>query len=122
MNESPLFSRTYDLLLWLLPQVTKFPKAHRFGLAERITRRALDFHETILAGVLARGAEQRTYQQRADAQLAQLRQLLRLSNDLNCLSMSQYEHSARLVTEVGRLLGGWIKSQHGQVASGKPEP
>jgi hypothetical protein len=113
MNESPLFSCTYDLLLWLLPQVAKFPRVHRFGLAERITRRALDFHETILAGALTSGQEQRACQRRADAQL---RQLIRLAKDLNCLSISQYEHAAGLVTEVGRLLGGWIKSLEGRAS------
>ena len=46
---------------------------------------------------------------RADVALAQLRVYLRLRRDMELLSMSQYEHAARLVDEVGRLLGAWRK-------------
>ncbi len=48
MTESPIFVRTYDLLLWLLPQAIQFPRAYRFTLAERVQRRALDFQETLI--------------------------------------------------------------------------
>ena len=43
MNKSPLFIRTHDLILWMIPQVQKFPRAHRFGLGERVQRLVLDF-------------------------------------------------------------------------------
>ncbi len=110
MQESPIYSRTYDLLLWLLPQATKFPRAHRFGLGERVARRALDFQETILSAGLAPPAERRTWLNQADAQLAQLKQHLRLCKDLELISLGQYEHAARMLVEIGRLLGGWKKS------------
>jgi hypothetical protein len=98
MKESPIFSRTYDMLLWLIPQTLKFPRAHRFGLGERVTHLALDFQET---------------------RLAQLRQSLRLCKDLRLLSLGQYEHIAAQLVEIGRLLGGWKKSiSMGQADSG----
>jgi len=31
----------------------------------------------------------------------------RLAHELKCVSTAQYEHGARLLNEVGRLLGGW---------------
>ena len=57
MNESPIFSRLYDFLLWLLPQAVKFPRTYRFTLAERLQRRALDLQETLIAAGLRRGPE-----------------------------------------------------------------
>jgi hypothetical protein len=109
MNESPLFSRTYDFLLWLLPQVNQFPRAYRFTLAERVQRRALDFHETLILAGLRRGPERGAHLRAADALLAQLRQLLRLCHDLNLFTLGQYEHAAGLMLEIGKLLGGWQK-------------
>jgi hypothetical protein len=109
VNESPIFSRTYDFVLWLLPQAIKFPRAYRFTLAERLQRRALDFQETLIAAGLRRGPERMSHLQEADAQLAQLRQLLRLCMDLGLLTTQQYEHAAAMLTEIGRLLGGWQK-------------
>jgi hypothetical protein len=109
MNESPVYTRTYDLLLWLLPQATKFPRQHRFGLGERLVRRALDFQETLIAAGRANGTERRALLLQADILLAQARQMLRLCKDLELLSLSQYEYVSNLLVEIGRLLGAWIK-------------
>jgi hypothetical protein len=111
MNESPIFSRTYDFLLWLLPQATKFPRAYRFTLAERVQRHALDLQATLIAAGLRRGAERTARLQEADTQLAQLKQTLRLCKDLDLLTLKQYEHAAERLNEIGRLLGGWQKIQ-----------
>jgi hypothetical protein len=110
MNESPIFSRTYDLLLWLLPMATKFPRVYRFGLGERVTRLSLDFHESLIAAGLKKGANRQEYLQRADIHLAHLRHHLRLCKDLGLLTLGQYEHAAKMLVEIGRLLGGWQKT------------
>ena len=73
MKESPIFSRTYDLLLWVIPQAQNFPRKHRFGLGERLVRRALDFQETLIAAGLSVNGEWLDLLKKADIQLAQLR-------------------------------------------------
>jgi hypothetical protein len=120
MNESPIFVRTYDLLLWLIPHVVKFPRAHRFGLGERVTRQALDLQETLIAAGLRKGDGRQVYLLQADIQLAQLRASLRLCKDLELLTLGQYEHAAGRLVEIGRLLGGWQKAnmQTGQAVGG----
>ncbi len=109
MNESPVYSRTYDLLLWLLPQATRFPRQHRFGLGERLVRRALDFQEALIAAGQANPDRRRSLLLEADTLLSQLRALVRLCKDLELLSLQQYEHASRLLSEVGRLLGAWLR-------------
>ena len=110
MSESPLFTRSYDLLRWLLPVAIGFPRSHRFVLAERIQRQALDFHEYLIA---AAKADSPTAQLRqADLALERLRFQLRLAHDLELLSHGQYRHGAELLAETGRLLGGWIKKDN----------
>jgi hypothetical protein len=109
MKESPIYVRTYDMLLWLVPQVQKFPRVHRFGLTERIQRLALDFQDSLVAAGKAKGEPRRQRLQDADVQLAQLRVWLRFARDMQCMSVRRYEHAARLLTEVGRLLGAWLK-------------
>jgi len=110
MNESPIFIRTYDLLLWLIPQVQKFPRAHRFGLAERIQRLALDFQDSLVGAGKTTGKQRLDWLRRADVQLEQLRLWVRMARDLQILSLRRYEHVARMMVEVGRLLGAWIKT------------
>jgi hypothetical protein len=109
VNESPLYARTHDLLLWLIPQVQKFPRAHRFGLAERIQRLALDFQDAIVAAGKTKGEARSNWLLKADIQLEQLRAWMRLSQEMGLFTVRQYEHVARLTNEVGRLLGAWLK-------------
>jgi hypothetical protein len=107
MKQSPIFSKTYDLLRWLLPVTVKFPREHRFVLATTVQQTALQFQERIVEAVRAEDPRPGLHQ--ADTDLTKLRLYLRLCRDLKLLSPGQYEHVARMVNEVGRLLGGWIK-------------
>ncbi|MFZ6029743.1 MAG: diversity-generating retroelement protein Avd [Chloroflexota bacterium] len=110
MNESPIFTRTYDMLRWLIPQANHFPRAHRFGLGERVVRLGLNLQETLIAAGLQRSNDRLLLLRRADVQLAQLRQTLRLCKDLELLSVGKYEYVAALLVEIGKLLGGWMKT------------
>jgi hypothetical protein len=108
MSESPIFVKTYDLMVWLIPALTKFPKDQRFRLAARLEQSLFAFYETILSA--ARSKDRRPILMRADLELERLRLYLRLAQEVKCLSFKQYEHAARLVNEVGKLLGGWLKT------------
>jgi hypothetical protein len=111
MNESPLFVRAYDFLLWFIPHVQKFPRTFRFTVSERMQRLALDFQDTIVAAGKAQGGKRLERLQSADVQLEQLRVWVRFSRDNGLLTTGQYEYAARGLTEMGKLLGAWIK-QH----------
>lgn len=108
MKESPIFSRTYDLLRWLIPVTVKFPRQQRFVLANALQRTALQLQEQFIEASFADRPSPGL--QRADITLTKLRFYLRLCRDLELLNIGQYEHVARMVNEIGRLLGGWIKS------------
>jgi len=109
MNESPLFARTHDFLLWLLPQAQKFPRSFRFTLAERIQRTAMDFQDGIVAAGKSKGEERLALLKDADIELEKVRFWLRFSKELNLFNIGQYEHASRMTVEMGRLLGAWIK-------------
>lgn len=51
MEESPIFTKTYDMLLWLIPITQKFPKDQRFVLAKRIQDKAFEFQEEIIFSI-----------------------------------------------------------------------
>jgi hypothetical protein len=108
VKESPIFTRTYDLLRWLIPLTCKFPRAHRFVLAARLQETALRFQERLIDAGHSRTPAPILAQ--ADADLAKLRLYMRLCRDLKLVQFNQYEHGSRMVNEVGRLMGGWIKS------------
>jgi len=119
--QSPLFVKAYDFLLWLIPLTLKYPKSQRFLLAERLSRMALDFYDLILEAVMEPGQQGERLDQ-ADRLLTKIRLYLRLSYDLHCISLGQLEHAARLIDEMGRLIGGWKRKrvQEGKIQMGTP--
>lgn len=108
--QSPLFTKSYDFLLWLIPLTLKFPRSQRFLLAERLSSLALEFYDAILEATLEPG-QQEAQLRRADKLLTKIRLYIRLSYDLHCINLGQLEHAARLVDELGRLIGGWQRKE-----------
>lgn len=112
-KQSPIFVKTYDLLLWLLGRTARFPKNERFRLAKRLEESAFAFYDLLLqAGRLPAGqiGEKKRLLMQADLELDRLRFTVRLCQDLKLLSFRQYEYCAERLVEIGRLLGGWLKS------------
>ena len=108
MKQSPIFAKTYDLILWLVPRTLKFPREQRFVLAKAVQESALRFQERLIEA--AKGDDRRARLRQADVELTKLRFYLRLCQDLDLLQQKQYFHVSEITAEVGRLLGGWIKS------------
>lgn len=107
-GESPIFSQTYDLLRWLLPLVGRMPREQRSGLARRLPDVAFALQHHLIAA--AKQTHNPTAMLRAaDTNLAELRLLLRLARDMQVISFTQYEEGARRSSELGRLLGGWLR-------------
>ncbi|GAB1724423.1 MAG: diversity-generating retroelement protein Avd [Nitrospira sp. CR1.1] len=104
-------TKAYDILLWLIGHVGKFPRSHRFVLGERIETRMLSILEFLVRAAYAR--EKRGYLEQANADLQILRLLVRLGKDLGFTSEKQYEFISRELVELGRQIGGWTKAQPG---------
>ena len=116
MESSPLFSRTYDFLSWLLPATNHFPRTQRFIITQPLLNAALDFQELILEANSHRGARRAETLTAASAALDKVRLYLRLAVQWEWLKPGQYQHASQMVAEMGRLLGGWQK------ITGKPRP
>ncbi|MEM1346000.1 MAG: diversity-generating retroelement protein Avd [Pseudomonadota bacterium] len=101
----------YRFLLWLIPTVEKFPRTQKFLLGDRIQATALDVLERLAEVTYTR--ERRRLLHSANLGLQKLRLLLRLAHDLRHLDPRRYEHAARQIDEIGRLVGGWLKAGDG---------
>ena len=108
-EEMPVFTRSFDLLTWLLPATNHFPKAHRHDFTRRLLDAAFDLRERLEEANLRQGRARSERLAAADEALARLRVYLRLASRWGWISDGQYGHVAEMVAEVGRLLGGWRK-------------
>jgi four helix bundle protein len=107
---SPILTRTFDFVHWLLAVTNHFPRSQRFVVTKRLLDAALDFQEYLVEANGRRGRARLERLDQADVALDKVRLYLRLAARWEWMSAGQYEHAARMVTEIGRLLGGWKKA------------
>lgn len=103
-----LFQKSYDYYEWIYPHLKNFPKSERFTLVQHIENTLLDFLSEV---VMARKSQEPLkHLEEADKNLEKLKVFLRLSKDLEFMSIGQYEESSKKLTEIGKMLGGWQNS------------
>jgi hypothetical protein len=102
--------KAYQFTLWLVPTVEKFPRSHKFLLGDRIQSVALDVLEGLVEPTYTRNRAPVLCD--INLKLEKLRLLFRLATDLQILDVRRYEHAARTIDEIGRLVGGWLKASH----------
>jgi hypothetical protein len=110
-QELLVITRTYDLIVWSCHHTSRFPRNHRFVLGERLERNLYDLLETLIRARYTRNRQPLLEQ--ANLILEVLRFQTRLARDLHCLKTASYLYAARTIDEVGRLVGGWIRSGKG---------
>ncbi|NJP07819.1 MAG: four helix bundle protein [Chloroflexaceae bacterium] len=109
MADSPVFARCDELVVWVLRSTVRYPRHYRAALGKATQEAALSLQRQLVAA--ARRRDKRSALQAADEALHELRLLLRQGRTLGLLTPPQHEHSARLVDEIGRLIGGWRRQQ-----------
>lgn len=105
-----ILSRVFDLLAWLLPKGERFPRVYRHTVTQRLMAAAFDLQDGLYLAQSRSGATRKTALADCDAALNRLRLYLRLAHHWRWLSDGQYAHVSGMVAEIGRLLGGWIRS------------
>lgn len=86
----------------------QFPKSERFILAADIRKsmyRMLRY--TIIA---SKRYHKKTTIQELDIELAVLKNMVRVSYDLQYMNIKKYENWSRQLSEIGKMTGGWLKS------------
>lgn len=102
-------TRTYDLVKWIMPVISKFPRDKRYTLGQRLENKILDILDVLIQAKYSK--DKFELLKRANLWLENFRYLVRLSYDLQFISLKRYEYISQHANEIGRLIGGWIKQQ-----------
>ena len=105
----------HELLGWVIPQIDKFPRVRRFTLGERLESVLIEVLELCVEAAFTHN--KRAALQRANLRLEVAKHLWRLAMDMQAVAPRQYEHGVRLMDELGRQLGGWLRSVDARNAS-----
>lgn len=104
-----LYQKAYDFLLYIYPILAGFPKFEKFALQTQIKTGIFEMMKSVIR-FQKTGTKSHIYN--ADVELAMIKTLVRLSYDLKYPAMSKhrYEVISKMETELGRIIGGIIKS------------
>ena len=113
-TELPIIQRTYDLILWYVPRINKFPRDFKFVLGDEMQRTLYG----LLNGLIrARYRKEKVgLLETLNADLEVLRYQTRLSKDFGLLDVRRYTNVSKLINAVGKDLGGWIRQQRSRTA------
>ncbi|MEI2691325.1 MAG: diversity-generating retroelement protein Avd [Anaerolineae bacterium] len=105
----PIYERKFIYDLWLLNHTESFPKSERFRMGKRLEDGAFEFYELLIQATRT-SKRKRQVLLDADLVLDRLRLYMRLSHARKLTSQGQYEYAAASLTEIGKLLGGWLET------------
>lgn len=111
-QELMILQKVMDMMEYGYLALAQYPKGEKFALVTDI-KRSMD---TMLERVIE--AQKKYYKkttlQELDVEIAKLKAYMRLSHQLRFLPTKKYEVWSEQVVEIGKMLGGWLKSVNGQ--------
>lgn len=98
----------HNLLIWLIPHLDSFPRNRRFTLGERLESGLMEILELLVEAAYTRN--KRDVLKRANLRLAVVRHLWRIAHELKTVPTKRYAHGAKLLEDLGKQIGGWLKT------------
>jgi len=110
-TDVPIVQSFYQLYKSFHEQLTHFPKSERYTLGATVQSQLLVAFESVVAAAgTARMEAKINHLEATSAKVDLLRLLIRLAKDCRCLSNQAYLELESNLHEIGRMLGGWLKS------------
>jgi hypothetical protein len=108
-EDYPIFNHWYQTLDWILSTIEKFPKNARFSIASRLSDLALDTVENTIEAIYVPQIRKQALR-KINLDLEKQRVFYRLAHDRQYISTRQYQHISKSIDEMGKMVGGWVKS------------
>ncbi len=107
-NDYPIYVRWLEIIEWLMARTERFPKHLRFSLSQKIDNLCIEILELIVCTIYQKSKRETLV--RINLKLEVLRALLQLVYKTKRLSENQFVFISRELLEVGKMIGGWLKS------------
>jgi four helix bundle protein len=107
MQELKIQQKCEDMIKYVYTALRYFPKSERFTLAADIKESMFKILSLIIRCNKAR--DKNKYFKEIDIELIVFKSYIRLSMELEFIPIKKYENISNYITEIGKMLGGWIK-------------
>ena len=109
-NEVPILKKISDLYREFYQYLKTFPKKDQYMLGRHCEESILIILELILSAVRLPKKQKEKLLYEASSKLDVLKVLVRTAHELKILDNKKYLSCEEKILEIGRMLGGWIKS------------
>jgi len=109
-EDIPILQKTYDLYKLFYQYSVNFPKKDKFGIGKRCEDHILDLMESLIKASKARREHKAELLYEISIKLDTLKIFVRMLKELKILDLKKYIQIQELIHEIGKMLGGWIKS------------
>ena len=106
----PIFKQAYDLYKEFYSLRLSVPKQDRYTIWQKCESLLIEILEGILGASQQSKSEKLPTLEKTSVKLNFLRVCIRLMKDLNAINTKKYIIIEANLDEIGRMLGGWIKS------------
>lgn len=110
MSNETIISKTYNFVKSTLQAVEMMPKSYKFTFGDRLQTMAADLLELSIEAYYAPRNEKRRLLLKINILLEKMRHFFRLGYELGLYNSKKYEHFAQQLNEIGKMIGGWLKS------------
>jgi hypothetical protein len=110
-TEIPIIKKTYDLYKLFHEYRKAIPKQDRYTVWERSENALLDTFECFMEAGYTKQVSKVSLLEKGSVKLNVFRFFVRLMKDTKSLDTKRYLALQTSVDEIGRMLGGWMRSQ-----------
>ncbi len=106
----PIFHKIYDLYKQLHSYQNRIPKSERYTLWQKCENTTLELLEALIETSHRKGEQRLDVLYTLSNKLDLLKVFVRLAKETRTIDNPQYLQIQASIQEVGKMLGGWIKS------------
>lgn len=106
----PIFRKSFDLYRAVYDYRKVVPKQDRYTIWQRLENFTLEFLEGVLVASQTAKPQKLAILERSSLKLNMVRIFLRLTKETKALDNNRYVTLQTEIDQIGKMLGGWIKS------------
>jgi len=117
MNKESIVLKSFELLKFTIPTINKIPRNQKFTFGDRLQNLLSDLMEDLIDVYYAPRSEQYLRLKEINTRLVKIRYYFRLGHELGFYSVGYLGVLSEKINEIGRMVGGWMKSLTSQKIS-----
>lgn len=109
-QDAPIIHKTYKFYILLYCCTNIFPKKDRFTLGHKCENITLEILEMMILANSKSDSQKTPFLKDIDIKLKVLQTIVRICHDVQAIDQKKYLILQESIQEIGRMLGGWLKS------------